>query len=191
MPTLKVIYQNDNYWNEMIGYRKYYDDDALDTVISYCIQDCKTPSMLIGWYGVNPNQAAFEMHRLSSAYGKDNGLRLRHMILSFSDQELKQMGTRAAEFVFKITDYVALYYRNEYQIIYAVHEDTGRLHSHLVMNTVNYRTGKKYRGDKKDYYSFLSYLGSFLQVQYGMKLWVVPDRAEDTPPHAVTGYSLI
>ena len=138
MPTLKVVYQNDNTWNETTGCRKYHDDDALDTVISYCVQDRKTPSMLIGGYGVNLNQAAFEMHRLSSAYGKDNGLRLRHMILSFSDQELKKMGKRAPELVFKITDYAALYYRNGYQIIYAVHEDTGRLHSHLVMKAARF-----------------------------------------------------
>ena len=191
MPTLKVVYQNDNTWNETTGCRKYHDDDALDAVISYCIQDYKTPSMLIGGYGVNLSQAAFEMHRLSSAYGKDNGLRLRHMILSFSDQELKRMGTRALEIVFRITDYAARYYGYEYQIIYAVHEDTDHLHSHLVMNTVNYQTGKKYRGDKKDYYSFLGYLGRFLKIQYGMDLWVAPDRAEDTPSHVVTGYGLI
>ena len=191
MPTLKVVYLNDSTWYETTGCRKYHDDDALDTVISYCIQDCKTPSLLIGGYGVNLSQAAFEMQRLSSAYGKDNGLRLRHMILSFSDHELKKMGKRAPEFVSKISDYAARYYGYEYQIIYAVHEDTGRLHSHLVMNTVNYQTGKKYRGDKEDYYSFLRYLGSFLRVQYGMELWVASDKAEDTPPHIVTGYGLI
>lgn len=186
MPTLKVIHHNDNNWNERAGCRKYHDDVALDTVISYCIQDPKTPSMLIGGYGVNLNQAAFEMHRLSQAYGKDSGLRLRHMILSFSDQELKRMKIRAPEFVFKIADYAAQYYGYEHQIIYAVHEDTGRLHAHLVMNTVNYRTGQKYRGDKKDYYEFQHYLGKFLHTQFGMNLNVVSDK-ENTPPHMVTG----
>lgn len=189
MPTLKVIHQNNEVINAQVGCRKYHDGSALDTVIAYCLQDCKVPSKLVGSYGVNINQAAFEMHRLAQAFGKDNGLRLRHMILSFSDQELKAMRSRAPEYVYRIADYAARYYGGEYQIIYAVHEDTGRLHAHLVMNTVNYKTGLKYRGDKKDYYVFQNYLGSFLWNQYGMELQVVPDR-EVAPPHLVTGPDL-
>lgn len=83
MPTLKVIHQNNEVINAQVGCRKYHDGSALDTVIAYCLQDCKVPSKLVGSYGVNINQAAFEMHRLAQAFGKDNGLRLRHMILSF------------------------------------------------------------------------------------------------------------
>ena len=86
MPALKVICMQDTYWNHVTGCSKYHDSEAVDTVLSYCVQECKTPSSLIGGYGVNVKQASYEMQRLTDAYGKSNGLHLRHMVLSFSNR---------------------------------------------------------------------------------------------------------
>jgi len=125
---------------------------------------------------VSPNQAAYEMQLIAEVYGKTEGLRLRHMVLSFSAEEMKFGRTRKYIEVERIAQYAASYYKNDYQIIYAVHEDAKNLHIHFVMNTVSYRTGRKYRGDKADYYAFQSYLGSFLKEYYKMSLCVASDR---------------
>ena len=61
------------------------------------------------------------------------------------------------------------YYEQQYQILAAVHEDRPHIHIHFVMNTLNYRTGKKYPGDRADYYGFLAYLGKILKP-YGLKV---------------------
>ena len=181
MATLKIISRQNKTMNPLSDSHKYHDDYAVDDVIRYCIQYCKTPSRLIGGYAVNIDQAAYEMHRLAAVFGKDTGLRLRHMILSFSNQEIQAMGANAPEYVFQIADYAARYYGFDYQIIFAVHEDTGNLHTHLVMSTVNYNTGQKYGGKKEDFYAFISYLSIFLWEQYGLCLKVVPDK--EIPRH--------
>lgn len=176
MPALKVICMQDTYWNHVTGCSKYHDSEAVDTVLSYCVQECKTPSSLIGGYGVNVKQASYEMQRLTDAYGKSNGLHLRHMVLSFSKYELTELGDDAIGEIYKIAKYTAQYYANEYQIVYAIHEDTGNCHVHFVMNTTSYVNGKKYRGDKADYYQFQAYLRQFLAEYYGLTLYILSDK---------------
>lgn len=84
MPELKVIYYNVPEIVERTGHRKYHDDAALDTVIDYYLKPAKTPHGFIGAYGVNLHQAAFEMELLAEVFGKNRGLQLRYLILSFS-----------------------------------------------------------------------------------------------------------
>lgn len=176
MPSLKVICMQDSRWESATGCHKYHDAEAWDTVISYCLQEQKTYSSMVGGFGINLNQASYEMMRLAEAFGKAKGLHLRHMILTFSQPEVDWFGTDALGEIYKIATYAARYYANQYQIIYAVHEDTDNYHVHFVMNTVSFVTGKKYRGDKADYYSFQKYLSDFLDEYYGMNLHVFSDK---------------
>lgn len=171
MSELKVIYHSST--EKMHGRQKYHDDRALRAVIQYCLNPEKTPHKYIGAYGVNINQAALEMKLLADAYCKDRGLRLRHFILTLSPDEVKKLheqGKNAEKELFTLADYIARYYGNEYQIIFAVHESEWHPHIHFVMNTVNFKTGKKYGGQKKDYYDFQSYIGSYLFARYGFYL---------------------
>lgn len=176
MPILKVICHQDASMLQRTGSRKYQDDLALDDVVSYCMDSRKTGHQLIGGFGVNLTQPAYEMRRLSEAYGKFKGLRLRHMVLSFSAQEIKRFRSHVYDSLNKIADYAARYYGGQYQILYSIHEDSNFLHIHFVMNSVNYLTGKKYPGTKEDYYSFQNYLGTFLYEYYGLQLITVPDK---------------
>ena len=90
------------------------------------------------------------------------------------------MGQYALIRIDEYAQYAALYYGGEYQIVYAVHEDSRHLHVHFVLNTLNYRTGKKYPGDKEDYYNFQRYLKDHLYYSmYGMKLIAVSDTGDD------------
>jgi len=161
---------------ETTGIKKYQDDLALENVISYCTNENKTPHRLIGGFGVNLNQAAYEMQRLAEAYDNYNGVRLRHMVLSFSRQEVRRFRSHVYDALLKIADYAARYYGGQYQIIYTIHKDSCYPHIHFVMNTVNFLTGKKYPGTKEDYYRFQHYLGSFLAEYYNLQLITVSDR---------------
>lgn len=175
MPVLKVICHQNQFFLERTGVRKYQDDAALDDVISYCMDAKKTPRQLMKGYGVNLSQPAYEMRRLAESYGKDKGLRLRHMILSFSAQEIKRFRFHVYDSIAKIADYTARYYAGQYQILHCIHEDSNCLHVHFVMNTVNYQTGKKHAGKKDDYYNFQHYLRTFLAEYYNLPLIVVQD----------------
>lgn len=86
------------------------------------------------------------------------------MILSFDTQE-----TISAYDANQIAYRLALWYSNKYQILWAVHEDTDNIHIHFVMNTTSYLDGRKYRGEKYDYYEFRAYVAKIL-FTYGCKL---------------------
>ena len=173
MPVFKVIYRPGPYVTDT-GLPKYHDDEALETVISYCQDAAKTGGQYIGGFGVNVAQAAYEMDLLAWAYGADKGLRLRHWILAFSQDEVRQFGSSVYPMLDHIARQAAAYYGSQYQIIYAVHMDWDHPHVHFVMNTVSYVTGRKYPGDKADYYAYQKYLGETLHP-YGLYVMAVSD----------------
>lgn len=55
------------------------------------------------------------------------------------------------------------YYADEYQIVYAVHDNTDDVHIHFVMNQVSYKDGYKYGGKKKNYYNFKRYIERIIE----------------------------
>lgn len=172
MPVFKVIYRSAPYITDA-GLPKYHDDEALETVISYCQNTAKTGGQYVGGFGVNVAQAAYEMNLLAWAYGADKGLRLRHWILAFNRDEVKRFGDN----VYPMLDHIArqaAYYGSQYQIVYAVHVDREHPHIHFVMNTVNYVTGRKYPGDKADYYAYQKHLKEVLHP-YGLHVMAVSD----------------
>lgn len=100
-------------------------------------------------------RAAQEMEAVAKAFGKNKGKRVRHSELSFSAEEgisAEQADLYAREIV--------LHYAPEYQIVYAVHDDTENTHIHFVMNQISYVDGHRYQGKKKDYYDFMRHIGS-------------------------------
>lgn len=87
MPIFKVICQERAHCTQNSA-GKYKDDDALHDVLSYCGRYGK--ASCVDGIGVYPPNAIYEMQRLARAYGQDRGVRLRHWILSFSKDELRQ-----------------------------------------------------------------------------------------------------
>lgn len=173
MPVFKVIHRVDPYFAQR-GLSKYHDSEALDAVISYCTRINK--ACLVGGIGIYVPNAAYEMERLAQAYGKNDGLRLRHWILSFSKEEVRSIPRKDLPVILhRYAYYAAKYYGHQYQIIFAVHLNTDEPHIHFVMNTVNYLTGRKYPGDKADYYAYQQYLQEFFREQ-GMTLIPVADQ---------------
>ncbi|MCI5928051.1 MAG: relaxase/mobilization nuclease domain-containing protein [Pseudoflavonifractor capillosus] len=178
MPILKVIHEEPCY---ISGAGKYHDDAAIDSVVSYVLNPAKTTNYFVGGRGVNINHAAYEMKRMAEAFDKESGIRVRHMVLSFSQQEARRLGkTRygVAVVLNRITQYAISYYAGEYQTIYSVHEDTKHLHIHMVMSVVNCKTGKKYDGKKQDYYAYQKFLDQFFKENFGMYLMTMTDRRD-------------
>lgn len=132
---------------------KYFDDFALNDVINYIVTPYKTPSHLIGTFGVRLEFAAQQMELVARAYNKYRNLRLRHWIISFGARDLISPIQ-----AYYIAVEAARFYADLYQLVFAVHEDTDRVHVHFVMNQVSYVDGKKYSGTKKEYYDFIYYM---------------------------------
>ena len=153
---------------------KYHDDNSYRDVINYIMQPGKTPSGYIGGMAVNLCNAVYEMEKLSEYFGQNHGVRLRHMIIAFEDSELCNTKSASLRVAYKAAHHIAQFYGKEYQIVYAVHEDTGTVHIHFVMNTTNYITGRKYNGSKRDLYQFIDHIEN-CSVLSGIKVKLEKD----------------
>ena len=84
-----------------------------------------------------------EMVSVKKAFQKENGREFIHIVQSFSSKEnvspqkVHELGMKLAE------------YFKGYQVLVATHIDKEHIHSHLVINSVNFETGKKYQQSKK------------------------------------------
>ena len=143
---------------------KYCDDNALRDVINYITPGYQLPDNMICADGVTKNCAALEMELVSRAYWKHSNCRLRHWVVSFSEEDNVTL-----EEVRQIADRSAAFYKSRYQIIYAIHTDTDNIHVHFVMNRISYRDGKAYSGKYSDFYDYRNHL-SKLCGRYGVKL---------------------
>lgn len=176
MPIFKVIYKdkNPNYQNGA----KYKDDDALHCVENYIARCRNQYEVITGGFGINLNHAVQDMENLAIAYGKYSGLRLRHSVLSFSDEEISQMGRTKAEqlaVLKRIAWYSAAYYGSDYQVLYGIHQEPGHYHIHFLMSVINFNTGLKYAGKKSDYRRYEVYLNRFFRVYFGWRVIFVSD----------------
>lgn len=137
---------------------KYHDSHSCRDVIRYATSPEKTKPNGIFGGAVLPENTADAMEGVARVYRKDSGVHLRHSVLSFAPEEGVSVADAKA-----IAKEAIKYYRSDYQIIAAVHEDTDHPHIHFVMNTVSYRDGAKYHGEKKDYYAFQQYMNEIVR----------------------------
>ena len=163
--------------------QKYTDELAYQQLLDYIMRPDKTPDHYIGGFAVHPQYAAEEMQLVSQAYHQDRGVRLRHWIISFEKHELAD-AWHANQFA----QMACRFYADTYQIVYSVHEDAEHLHVHFVMNMISYQNGKRYSGQKKDFYDYLKYLQEIADL-FGTYIIRVKDDSSSqiTSPFAANG----
>lgn len=164
MAVFKVIHSKNTKQNPYTFAPKYHDENSLYDVIDYCCNPSKARNGYIGGFGIGAFDIAEQMDGLAKAYGKAEGIRLRHMVLAFEPEE-----KITPEYAFQIAYQVAWYYGREYQIMFAVHQDRPHLHIHFVMNMVSFIDGRKYGGKKADYYAFIRHIYITLET-YGISV---------------------
>lgn len=148
MAILKVIH----------GRGKYHDRLSFHNLTQYATRLDKTESDLVLGGSLFPEIAAQSMQGLCEAYQKPEGTKLRHSVLSFSP-----LDSITAEQAADIARETMEYYEEDYQIMASVHTDKDHLHIHFLMNTTNYHTGKKYPGNRADYFAFRDHLSKILR----------------------------
>lgn len=157
---------------------KYSDPLAYDCVIGYILQDEKTPSKIIGGFGVDFDNPAQSMRDHTIRCNKDNGVRLRHFVVSFTKTEIKSI-----DHIRNVANHLGSVIGLTYQVVYAVHEDTANLHIHYVFNSVGLFTGRKYHGSKVDHYALKQTIQNALKVNGIPVCYEVPYRPNIHNPH--------
>lgn len=129
MPALQIINES------------YPTTDDLQRLIYYVARN----GHLYG-LAINPQDAFRQMCHIKQIWHQTEGRQCRHFILSFGSHE-----PLTYQEVVNVGYQVASYYASRYQIVFAVHLDTGHVHLHFVCNSVSFVDGRKYSGGIEDY----------------------------------------
>lgn len=146
------------------GKEKYRDLNSKHDVINYILNPDKMIHNYCGGVEVDPQNIEESMKQISAHFNKENGVQLRHFIISFYPTELNDPAI-ANEIAKQATQWLG----QKYQTIYSIHEDKPNLHMHIIMNSVSYIDGQRYYGTKKEFNSFRNFLYHLLK-NYGLSL---------------------
>ena len=131
---------------------KFFDEAAYNSAVNYVLEPKK--AVYTGGCNISSVQlAAQEMEETAMEFGKEDGKKVRHSVLSFSEDEhiTPEQANRFANEIVK-------YYAQEHQVVYAVHANTDDVHIHFVMNHISCADGHRYQGKKSDYYGFMNHV---------------------------------
>ena len=127
--------------------KKFLDED-LYAVLRYVENDKKTDQTMYA-SGINcPKQRAYEyMMATKRRYGKLGGNVAYHGYQSFvsgevTPEEAHQIGLETARRM----------WGKDYEIVVTTHLNTDNLHNHIVVNSVSFRTGRKFENHISDHY---------------------------------------
>lgn len=100
-------------------------------------------------YGINCNEdytkVAYEFFETKNYFNKTGGRRYRHYIQSFSPED-----EISKEKVLEIAIKWAEESFHGHEVFIAIHDDKEHLHSHFIVNTVNFENGKKLHEKKNE-----------------------------------------
>lgn len=117
----------------------------ITNIIKYITRKDKTESKLISGIRCTPEIAAIEMESTKLLWNKKYGRTYKHFIYSFNPDD-KLDSVLAHKLALKL-------FENRFEgheILIATHTDKNHLHSHIIVNSVNYENGKKLQMSKKD-----------------------------------------
>lgn len=157
---------------------KYQDENSINDVISYITRAVKTPNDMIGGRVIDPEHIAQSMIDVSERFGKNSRIRLHHFIVSLTVREARSKGI-----MISIAEEISSIIGEQFQVCYAIHEDTDYPHIHFVFNSISYINGFRYRGGKREYYN-LYYVVRSVLYQYGIRD-LIPGKFQPDPynPH--------
>ena len=94
-------------------------------------------------------------------YGKTNGILGFHGYQSFKEGEVTsdiahEIGVKFAEEMFK-----------DFEVVVATHQNTNHIHNHFIVNSVSFKTGKKYNNNRTNL-AKLRHISDSLCAEYGL-----------------------
>ena len=117
----------------------------LHNALDYIANAEKTENgVLVGYINCMEGMVFEQMCQTKRLYGKVGGRQGYHFVLSLAPGEgnVEQMFEVVREFAEE-------FLKGEYEAMYSVHTDKNHIHAHLIFNSVNLVTGRKFEYKKK------------------------------------------
>ncbi len=121
---------------------KYSDNYAREDLITYMINSYKTQDHNAGGRCLNCSNPIEDMRQVAASFGKDNGVRIHHFVVAFHPSKKVHLPTLR-----NCAQTIAYEISERFQTFYAIHTDCDHIHFHLVINSVSYVDGKRFRAD--------------------------------------------
>ncbi|MDE6626317.1 MAG: relaxase/mobilization nuclease domain-containing protein [Lachnospiraceae bacterium] len=136
----------------------------LKQAIEYIIDREKTQGgRFVTGINCQPENAFCQMKATKIKYGKTDKRQGYHLIISFEEGEV------TPDIAFEIIGkFVEEYLGQSYEAVYSVHDNTAHVHGHIIFNSVNYATGRKYRYEKGDWAKIIQPITNRLCEEYGL-----------------------
>lgn len=140
------------------------------TVINYAAKDSKKEKDETLFMGINcadnPAIAAYQMRQTKAYFGKTDGRQYKHYVLSFAAGEISvdNAKTYAKELGEKC-------FGNRFEVGVGIHVNSagGKIHAHLIVNSVSFVDGKKLHFSKSDLENFKN-INDKIAAKYNLKI---------------------
>lgn len=138
----------------------------LEQALDYIQNPEKTNgNVLVGRINCLPEIAFEQMMDTKMTFGKMDKRQGYHIIISFVPGETTE------EIAFDIVERFAKeYLKDEYEAVYAVHNDKDHMHAHLIFNSVNLVTGMKYEYRKGEWKCRMQPITNKLCKEYNLEI---------------------
>ena len=126
---------------------------------------------LVSAVNCQPGYAYQQMIKTKELFHKTDKRQGYHIIISFEEGEI------TTDLAFKVVgEFVDEYLGSKgYEAVYAIHDNTSHVHGHIIFNSVNYLTGKKYRYEKGDWAKYMQPVTNRLCEKYGLSTITIED----------------
>lgn len=148
----------------MKDYGSSFHGKHLKSALEYITVPEKTQNgRLVSAINCQVDNAFEQMKETKKKFSKTDKRQAYHIILSFKEGEV------SPDTVFELTErFVKEYLGNDYEAVFAVHDNTEHPHSHIVFNSVSFRDGKKYHYQKGDWEKYIQPITNRLCKEYGL-----------------------
>ena len=115
----------------------------ISTAIDYVSKDEKTERKLLSGYNLtSPDTAMDEMQATKEVWGKTGGRTYKHFVQSFAPDE-NITPEQAHEIATQFAEQCPLF--KGFEVLIATHKDREHIHTHFVVNSVNFEDGHKFQ----------------------------------------------
>lgn len=134
---------------------------TIKSALNYITNPEKTNETLISGVNCTPESAESEFDFTKRKFNKHGGREYYHIVQSFSPED-----NITPEIAHEIGIKFAEYFKG-YQIVISTHCDKEHIHNHMIMNSVNFETGKKFHQSKEDLMRVKEF-SNRLCIEYGL-----------------------
>jgi hypothetical protein len=135
----------------------------MNNIFKYVTRDEATEEKLISGINCSPDTAMQEFNYVKQKFDKTDGRTYYHIVQPFSPEDNISAKT-AHEIGLKFAEYFP-----EFQVLAATHYNTKHIHNHLIMNSLNFKNGKKFHQTRDELLEVKAYSNKICK-EYGLSI---------------------